>query len=41
VSGNDFLQYWFDDPHTDVALMYLESTGNPRKPPGSPAAPLR
>ncbi|GHF24227.1 hypothetical protein GCM10010218_00870 [Streptomyces mashuensis] len=31
VSGNDFLQYWHDDPHTDVALMYLESIGNPRK----------
>ncbi|MFF0189474.1 GNAT family N-acetyltransferase [Streptomyces sp. NPDC005244] len=31
VSGNDVLQYWFDDPDTDVALMYLESIGNPRK----------
>ncbi|MER5968793.1 GNAT family N-acetyltransferase [Streptomyces sp. NPDC002055] len=31
VSGNDFLQYWHDDPNTDVALMYLESIGNPRK----------
>ncbi|EME98433.1 GNAT family N-acetyltransferase [Streptomyces mobaraensis NBRC 13819 = DSM 40847] len=31
VSGNDFLQYWHDDPDTDVALMYLESIGNPRK----------
>ncbi|MET7573618.1 GNAT family N-acetyltransferase [Streptomyces sp. NPDC005492] len=31
VSGNDVLQYWYDDPHTDVALMYLESIGNPRK----------
>ncbi|MEU8349765.1 GNAT family N-acetyltransferase [Streptomyces sp. NPDC048845] len=31
VSGNDFLQYWYDDPDTDVALMYLESIGNPRK----------
>ncbi|WP_231633218.1 GNAT family N-acetyltransferase, partial [Streptomyces clavuligerus] len=31
VSGNDFLQYWYDDPDTDVVLMYLESIGNPRK----------
>ncbi|MGW2282286.1 bifunctional acetate--CoA ligase family protein/GNAT family N-acetyltransferase [Streptomyces sp. NPDC001770] len=31
ISGNDFLQYWFDDPDTDVALLYLESLGNPRK----------
>lgn len=31
LSGNDLLQYWYDDPRTDVALMYLESIGNPRK----------
>ncbi|MBC9718396.1 GNAT family N-acetyltransferase [Streptomyces sp. TRM66268-LWL] len=31
VSGNDLLQYWYDDPRTDVVLMYLESIGNPRK----------
>ncbi|WP_406725131.1 GNAT family N-acetyltransferase [Streptomyces sp. GD-15H] len=31
VSGNDVMQYWYDDPDTDVALMYLESIGNPRK----------
>ncbi|KUJ68635.1 acyl-CoA synthetase [Streptomyces albus subsp. albus] len=31
VSGNDLLQYWHDDPHTDIALLYLESLGNPRK----------
>ncbi|MFF3690481.1 GNAT family N-acetyltransferase [Streptomyces sp. NPDC002187] len=31
VSGNDFLQYWYEDPGTDVVLMYLESLGNPRK----------
>ncbi|MFD3942779.1 GNAT family N-acetyltransferase [Streptomyces sp. NPDC058579] len=31
VSGNDFLQYWYDDPETDVVLLYLESIGNPRK----------
>ena len=31
VSGNDLLQYWQDDPATDVVLLYLESLGNPRK----------
>ncbi|WP_306336098.1 bifunctional GNAT family N-acetyltransferase/acetate--CoA ligase family protein [Streptomyces sp. KL118A] len=31
VSGNDLLQYWFEDPDTDVTLMYLETIGNPRK----------
>lgn len=31
ISGNDFLQYWYEDPETDVALLYLESLGNPRK----------
>jgi acyl-CoA synthetase (NDP forming)/RimJ/RimL family protein N-acetyltransferase len=31
VSGNDLLQYWDEDPATGVALMYLESVGNPRK----------
>ncbi|MFE7584328.1 GNAT family N-acetyltransferase [Streptomyces gardneri] len=31
VSGNDFLQHWYDDPGTDVVLLYLESIGNPRK----------
>ncbi|WP_188266850.1 MULTISPECIES: bifunctional GNAT family N-acetyltransferase/acetate--CoA ligase family protein [unclassified Streptomyces] len=31
VSGNDFLQYGYDDPGTDVVLLYLESIGNPRK----------
>jgi acyl-CoA synthetase (NDP forming)/RimJ/RimL family protein N-acetyltransferase len=31
VSGNDVMQFWYDDPDTDVALMYLESVGNPRK----------
>ncbi|MFC9701950.1 GNAT family N-acetyltransferase [Streptomyces sp. NPDC056943] len=31
VSGNDFLQHWYDDPDTDVVLLYLESIGNPRK----------
>lgn len=31
VSGNDLLQWWADDPGTDVILLYLESFGNPRK----------
>ena len=31
VSGNDLLQYWEDDPNTNVVLLYLESFGNPRK----------
>ena len=31
MSGNDLLQYWEDDPATDVVLLYLESFGNPRK----------
>jgi acetyl coenzyme A synthetase (ADP forming)-like protein len=31
VSGNDLLQYWEEDPDTDVMLLYLESFGNPRK----------
>ncbi|GAB1642390.1 GNAT family N-acetyltransferase [Krasilnikovia sp. MM14-A1259] len=31
VSGNDLLQYWQDDPRTDVVLLYLETFGNPRK----------
>jgi acetyl coenzyme A synthetase (ADP forming)-like protein len=31
VSGNDLIQYWADDPRTNVILLYLESFGNPRK----------
>jgi acetyl coenzyme A synthetase (ADP forming)-like protein len=31
VSGNDLIQYWADDPRTDVILLYLESFGNPKK----------
>jgi len=31
VSGNDLIQYWANDPRTDVILLYLESFGNPRK----------
>ena len=29
--GNDLLQYWESDPATELALLYLESFGNPRK----------
>ncbi len=31
VSGNDLLQYWEEDPETEVILLYLESIGNLRK----------
>ncbi|GAA3723615.1 bifunctional GNAT family N-acetyltransferase/acetate--CoA ligase family protein [Salinactinospora qingdaonensis] len=31
VSGNDLMQYWEEDPATEVVLQYLESLGNPRK----------
>lgn len=31
VSSNDLIQYWEEDPQTDVILLYLESFGNPRK----------
>jgi len=31
LSGNDFIQYWAEDPATDVIALYLESLGNPRK----------
>ncbi|HEY8524666.1 MAG TPA: GNAT family N-acetyltransferase [Acidimicrobiales bacterium] len=31
VSGNDLLQFWEEDPNTDVVLLYLESFGNPGK----------
>jgi acetyl coenzyme A synthetase (ADP forming)-like protein len=31
VSGNDLIQYWAEDPNTDVMLLYLESFGNPKK----------
>jgi acetyl coenzyme A synthetase (ADP forming)-like protein len=29
VSSNDLIQYWMEDPRTDVILLYLESFGNP------------
>ncbi len=31
VSSNDMLQYWEEDEHTNVILLYLESFGNPRR----------
>ncbi|MDF8265828.1 bifunctional acetate--CoA ligase family protein/GNAT family N-acetyltransferase [Luteipulveratus flavus] len=31
VSGNDLMQYWFDDDDTHAVALYLESMGNPRK----------
>ncbi|MFY9555858.1 MAG: GNAT family N-acetyltransferase [Blastocatellia bacterium] len=31
VSSNDLIQYWAEDPRTDVILLYLESFGNPRR----------
>ena len=31
ISGNDLLQYWEEDPDTDLALLYLETFGNPRR----------
>jgi acetate---CoA ligase (ADP-forming) len=31
VSSNDLLEWWEDDPDTDLVLLYLESFGNPRK----------
>jgi acyl-CoA synthetase (NDP forming) len=31
VSGNDLLQFWEEDPSTDIALLYLETFGDPRR----------
>ncbi|MBO0746477.1 MAG: acetate--CoA ligase family protein, partial [Candidatus Dormibacteraeota bacterium] len=31
ISGNDLLEFWEDDPHTDVIVLYLESFGNARR----------
>ncbi len=31
VSGNDLLQFWLDDPRTDVVVLHLQGFGNPRK----------
>lgn len=30
ISANDMLEYWENDPETQVILLYLESFGNPR-----------
>lgn len=29
VSSNDLIQYWAEDPNTDVILLYVESFGDP------------
>ncbi len=31
VSGNDILQYWEEDHETKMAILYLETFGNPRR----------
>ncbi len=31
VSGNDLLQYWEEDQNTKLAIVYLETFGNPRR----------
>ncbi|NIX01745.1 MAG: hypothetical protein GWN13_26620, partial [Phycisphaerae bacterium] len=31
ISGNDLLEYYFEDEQTNLILMYLESFGNPRR----------
>src|SRR4029450_4729777 len=31
VSGNDLIEFWEQDPGTDLILLYLESFGNPRR----------
>jgi acetyl coenzyme A synthetase (ADP forming)-like protein len=31
VSSNDLLEFWEDDPDSDLVLLYLESFGNPAK----------
>ena len=31
VSSNDLLEWWEDDPLTEVVVLYVESFGNPRK----------
>jgi acetate---CoA ligase (ADP-forming) len=31
VSSNDLLEFWEDDPRTQLILLYLESFGNPRR----------
>jgi len=29
ISGNNLLQYWRDDPNTEIILLYLENFGDP------------
>ena len=31
VSSNDLIEFWEEDPGTDLILLYLESFGNPRR----------
>jgi acetyl coenzyme A synthetase (ADP forming)-like protein len=31
ISGNDLLEYWDEDPGTELIAIYLESFGNPRR----------
>ena len=31
ISGNDLLHYWAEDPATRMAILYLETFGNPRR----------
>ncbi len=31
VSGNDLLQFWMEDRNTKIAILYLETFGNPRR----------
>ena len=31
VSGNDLLQFWEEDQNTKMAILYLETFGNPRR----------
>lgn len=31
ISNNDLLEYWEEDEHTNVILLYVESFGNPAK----------
>lgn len=31
ISGNDLLDFWEEDAHTNLVMLYLESFGNPRR----------
>ncbi len=37
ITGNDMLEYWEEDPETEVALLYIESFSDPR--PVLPSGP--